>query len=76
MATSLFDDDSLQTKHRSYLDKLQWDKHLKQEGKFIPAKECLQNKGFVGPCGKPKAMPHNFYVYYGIYFKVYDVSRV
>ena len=54
LAECLLDDDTLRSKHRKYLDKLQWHKKLgSRKAKFTPAKRCSLNTGITGVHRKP-----------------------
>ena len=78
LATSLFADDSLVSKHRIYLDQLQWSKKLGKikPNEIIPAQTCSKYKGVLDIQGKPEMTPHHLFVDDDIYAEVFDVKRV
>ena len=78
LAERLFDDDSLRTKHRKYLDQLVFDQSLgkSQERPFTVAAPDALNTGVLTQEGTPAPTPHNYYVDDGIYAEVFDRTRV
>ncbi len=78
LATSLFNDSSLRTKHRHRLDLLQWSKRL-GKGKrddFVPAQACRIHKGVLEKNGHPVNTPHHLFVDDDIYAEIFDVERI
>ena len=78
LATSLFDDESLRTKHRQRLDQLQWSKRLGKGKKddFVPAHACRSHKGVLNENGRPVNTPHHLFVDDDIYAEIFDVKRI
>lgn len=77
LAESLFDDTSLISKHRQYLDRLRWKKDLgKKSAVFSPAKEDDINHGVLNDQGEPINTPHAFYVDDDVYGEMFDVRRI
>ena len=78
LATSLFDNKSLCTKHCHRLDQLQWSKRLgkgKRED-FVSAQACHIRKGVLNENGHPVNTPHHLFVDDDIYAKIFDVERI
>ena len=78
LATSLFDDDTLRTKHRKYLDQLTWDASLDSSKRknFVPAFSDSQNNGVLDENGNPVRTPHAMFVDDDVYVEVYIRQRV
>jgi hypothetical protein len=77
LAEKLFDDDTLRTKHRKYLDKLKWHQSLgNKKAHFSPAKEDSINKGVLDEHGHPIKTPHAFYVDDDIYAEIFNIERI
>ncbi|KAL7539229.1 hypothetical protein ACHAWF_006339, partial [Thalassiosira exigua] len=77
LATSLFKDKSLRTKHREYLDRLHGKSDLgKHNASFTPAKACSQNKGVFDENRVSEDTPHTFYVDDDLYAEIYDRERI
>jgi hypothetical protein len=76
LSEKLHSDRGLRTKHRKYLDLLNWDKalgHLKLPP--VVAKACAFRKGVLDPAGKPKPTPQRSFVDDLIYADVYETTR-
>eukprot|EP00984_Skeletonema_dohrnii_P026854 scaffold16255_cov75-Skeletonema_dohrnii-CCMP3373.AAC.2 len=78
LARGLFDDASLRTKHRKYLDQLQWDVSLDSPNAkhFVPAVADSQNSGVSDENGCPVSTPHDMFVDDLVYAEVYLRERV
>jgi len=77
LAEKLFLDKSLPTKHRKYLDNLQWNKSLGgSKGKFVKAKACTKRKGVLDREGEPVSTPQSMFVDDSLYAEVYEDDRV
>ena len=78
LSERLFDDDSLRTKHRKYLDQLEFDQSLgkSQARPFTAAASDSLNTGVLDPSGSPVPTPHNYYVDDGINAEVLDRIRI
>jgi hypothetical protein len=76
LAESLFDDKSLRTKHRKYLDRMQWQKSLgSKKAKFTVATKDELNKGVLDEHGNPVNTPHDMFVDDDVYADIYDEAR-
>jgi hypothetical protein len=76
LSEKLFQDKTLRTKHRKYLDKLQWDKHLGSQKKgFVKAKACSKRKGVLDAEGNPVSTPQNMFDDDSIYAEIYEHNR-
>ena len=76
LAEKLFKDSTLRTKHRKYLDKLQWDKHLGSQKKgFVQAKACSKRTGVLDADGSPVSTPQNMFVDDSVYAEIYEHNR-
>ena len=79
LARGLFDDNSLRSKHRQYLKKLQWDRALfgsKRQTTFVPAKRDEKNQGVLDADGRPVPTPHAMFVDDDCYAEVFIIARV
>lgn len=78
LARGLFDDASLRTKHRKYLDQLKWDVSLDSSKAkyFVPAMADSQNNGVLGDNGRPVNTPYDMFVDDLVYAEVYLRQRV
>ena len=76
LAESLFNDETLRTKHRKYLDRMQWQRSLgSTSAVFTPAKLDDINKGVHNAAGDDVNTPHDMFVDDDIYADVFDVTR-
>ena len=76
LAESLFNDDTLRTKHRKYLDRLKWKKDLgNNKATFSPAVQDSLNQGVLRD-GEPVETPHDFYVDDDLYAELFDIIRI
>ncbi len=78
LATALFNDNTLQEKHRHHLDKLRWDASLGKckLWRFIPASWDSQNCGIQLPDGLIKPTSHHFFVDNNMYCNIFDSYRI
>lgn len=77
LATRYFEDPSLRTKHRQYLDRLKWHTMLDNpRASFTQVKADSINRGVLDNQGRPTPTPHRFFVDDDIYLDVYDVARI
>ena len=77
LATDYFADTSLRTKHRAYLDKLEWNPTLgNPRTPFTQATADGINRGVLDDQGRPVPTPHRFFVDDDIYLDVYDIARI
>ena len=77
LAEKLFDDETLPTKHRQYLDRLQWQRSLgSSKASFTPAKADNINKGVLDENGNAANTPHALYVDDDVYAEIFDKDRV
>ena len=78
LATALFDDNTLCTKHRKYLDRLQWDRSLgTTEGSAFT--RAMRDPNLPSPrtsLGTLAPTPHSVYVDDGIYVDLFDKNRI
>lgn len=77
LAEWLFFDESLVTKHKVILDKIQWCRSLQGGNKssFTPAKADTLNPGTLNATGKSASTPHRVYVDDDIYLDITDRRR-
>lgn len=77
LAERLFEDKSLVSKHKKYLDQMVFDKKLGRYNKqrFVRAQQDAKNPG-VRIGGVDKATPHMFYVDDDVYSEVFDRERI
>lgn len=75
---AIFNDTTLQEKHKQHLDKLQWDASLggRKRCHFISAMRDLQNMGVHLPDRSIKLTPHHFFVDDNIYGDILDSYRI
>ena len=77
LAEALFEDKTLRSKHRTYLDRLIWKKDLgSKKARFTQAKRDNINKGVFDDNGIPANTPHDFYVDDDVYSELFDIDRV
>ena len=77
LAQSLFSDSSLRTKHRKYLDRIQWQRSLgSKKAKFTPATPCDFNKGVRTASGSDENTQHDMFVDDMIYADIFEYDRV
>ena len=77
LATSLFNDNTLRDKHRTYLNMLSWDPLLGKAKKlFTPAKADSKNRGVRSVDGTDSNTPHDLYVDDDVYAEVYHEDRI
>ncbi|KAL7524214.1 hypothetical protein ACHAWF_000865 [Thalassiosira exigua] len=62
LATKLFEDKSLVTKHRKYLDQLKWSKRLNKKLPIMPAHETSRYPRVIGGDGNAENTPHYLFV--------------
>ncbi|KAL3779516.1 hypothetical protein HJC23_011152 [Cyclotella cryptica] len=78
LATALFDDNTLCTKHRKYLDRLQWDRSLgKTHGSAFT--RSMRDPNLPSPrtsLGTLAPTPHSVYVDDGIYIEFFKKNRI
>jgi len=76
LAEKLYDDKSLRSKHRQYLDMLHWDPTLGDPTAcFVPAKLCTQRTGVLDSEGHPKPTPQRLFVDDSVYAEVFQALR-
>ena len=76
LVVKLFDDKSLRTKHRKYLDRLQWQPNLgKPKAVPVRAKACSQRRGVLDKDGKPLPTPQRLFVDDSVYAEIYEDDR-
>ena len=76
LAESLFNDETLRSKHRKYLDRIQWQRSLgSTRAVFTPAKLDDINRGVHNAAGNDVNTPHDMFVNDDIYADVFDVTR-
>ena len=76
LAESLFNDDTLRTKHRKYLDRLKWKKDLgNNKATFSPAVQDSLNQGVLRDRELVET-PHDFYVDDDLYAELFDIIRI
>ena len=77
LATQLFHDGSLVSKHRDTLDKIKWCRSLCSRSKPLLTRAIKDsiNPGVIDTHGRPVATPHLVYVDDDIYLDIADVSR-
>ena len=78
LAEALFTDNTLRTKHRHYLDRLQWCRSLtgRRSSTFSVAVADSINTGVLDAQGLPVPTPHHVFVDDDIYLDVFDTVRV
>ena len=77
LTPALFEDNTLQAKHRKYLGRANWSKILgSKRAKFAPAKTGSLNRDVLDGEGKPAPPPHSFFVNDGIHLDVFDIVRL
>jgi len=77
LAEKLFNDKSLISKHRKYLDKLQWGPSLgKCETHCVPAKACSQHVGVLNADDTPVSTSQHLFVDDSVYANVYNDNRL
>ena len=62
LALSYFGSHHLLEKHKAYLDMVRWSEPHKASVIFVPAQQCLKNKGISRYDGTEKPSQHNIYV--------------
>ncbi len=74
LAMALFNNNTLQEKHKHHLDKLQWDISLgnHKRRRFTPAARDSQNPGVRLPDGLLRPTPHHLFVNDDIYADIFD----
>ena len=73
----MFEDNTLQAKHRKYLGRINWSKILgSKKAKSVPAKADSLNRDVLGGESKPAPTPHSFFVNDDIYLDVFDIVRL
>jgi hypothetical protein len=78
LATQLYHDVSLRHKHRSFLNKLQWDRSLRSRSGRIRITRVAwdaMNAAVVDSVGNPLPTPHYVYVDDDIYVDLYSVEN-
>ncbi len=78
LATALFNDNTLQEKHKHHLDKLQWDISLsnRKRRRFTPATKDSKNPGARLPDGSLRPTPHHLFVDDDVYADIFDSYRI
>ncbi len=78
LAMALFNDNTLQEKHKKHLDKLHWDNSLgnRKQQRFTLATRDSQNSGVQLPDGSLRPTPHHLFVNNDIYCDVFDSYRI
>ena len=77
LAERLFGDKTLISKHRKYLDKLQWEKSLsKCKQPFVTAKSCSQRTGVLDASGNPLPTPQRLFVDDSVYAEIYEDDKI
>lgn len=77
LSEKLFNDPSLRTKHRQYLDQIQWEPSLGNvRARFVPAKACSQRRGVLDENGLPVPTPQRLFVDDSVYADIYEETRI